>query len=384
MPVEAWARLNPTTQHTSWEFLTLKLAMVKKFHEYLYGSTFDVHMDNNPLMYVLTTAKLDAASHHWVTSLANYNFILHYRTGKANIDTDALSRLSWPGPNSSGTHLKVTATAVRVVQEAALKGLVSPIEACSCDLHVLDAMQESKQVTCMTLDDWHQVREMDPVLSLVITRLRDGMLGKRQSQTTDPPKSFSNSGSAIIWCSKRVSYTDEPSLENQRWPSFSWFCQLYKGMLLSEDAMMRLVIWAWSTCLTWCMIGSSGLAWLPRLESTSGSVACGLAFKARQPKAPQKHHGHTSSGACSPWLSVPGTWKGPRWECSGSHRLFHQVCPGTCNQDPNCPDDCQTPVGQVHCPLWVAQKDPNGSRPKFWESVGGWPLWADGNVEDMD
>ena len=96
------------------EFLTLNRAVVEKFHEYLYGSTLDVHIDNNPLTYVLTTAKLDAASHHWVTSLANYNFRLHYRAGKANIDADALLRVSWSGcmPDSSGTHLKVTAAAV--------------------------------------------------------------------------------------------------------------------------------------------------------------------------------------------------------------------------------------------------------------------------------
>ena len=71
------------------EFLTLKWAVVEKFHEYLYGSTFDIHTDNNPLTYVLTTVKLDAVSHCWVASLANYNFRLHYRAGKANIDADA-------------------------------------------------------------------------------------------------------------------------------------------------------------------------------------------------------------------------------------------------------------------------------------------------------
>ena len=32
----------------------------------------------------------------------------------------------------------------------------------------------------MTIEDWHQAQEVDPVLSLVITRLRDGMLGKGQ------------------------------------------------------------------------------------------------------------------------------------------------------------------------------------------------------------
>ena len=78
------------------EFLTLKWAVVKKFHGYLYGSTFDVYTDNNPFTYVPTTSKLDAASHHWVVSLANYNFRLHYWAGKANINADALSRVSWP------------------------------------------------------------------------------------------------------------------------------------------------------------------------------------------------------------------------------------------------------------------------------------------------
>ena len=172
------------------EFLTLKWAVVKKFHIYLYGLTFDVHTDNNPPTYVLITAKLDAASHHWVTSLANYNFRLHYRAGKANIDADALLRVYWPGwrPGNTGTCINVTAAAVQAVQEAALQEPASPIEAYSSDLHVLDILQDSNQVASMTLEDWCQAQEVDPILSLVITRLRDGMLGKGQSKATDPPE----------------------------------------------------------------------------------------------------------------------------------------------------------------------------------------------------
>ena len=134
------------------EFLALKWAVVEKFHEYLYGLTFDVYTDNNPLIYVLAKAKLDTTSHHWVASLANYNFWLHYQSRKTNIDADALLRVSWPGcmPDNSCTHLKVTAAAVWAVQEAALKGPTSPIEACSCDLHILNAVQDSQQVTCVT------------------------------------------------------------------------------------------------------------------------------------------------------------------------------------------------------------------------------------------
>ena len=40
----------------------------------------------------------------------------------------------------------------------------------------------------MNQEDWLQAQEVDPVLSLVITRLRDRMLGKGQSKTTGPPE----------------------------------------------------------------------------------------------------------------------------------------------------------------------------------------------------
>ena len=40
----------------------------------------------------------------------------------------------------------------------------------------------------MTLEDWCQAQEVDPVLSLVIARLRDEMLGKKPVQGNRPPK----------------------------------------------------------------------------------------------------------------------------------------------------------------------------------------------------
>ena len=67
--------------------------MTDKFHEYLYGSMFEVKTDNNPLTYIFHKAKLDAVGHRWVASLSNYNFNLTYRAGKANGDADPLSRI---------------------------------------------------------------------------------------------------------------------------------------------------------------------------------------------------------------------------------------------------------------------------------------------------
>ena len=60
------------------EFLCLKWAITEQFYKYLYGNTFCVYTDNNPLIYVLMTAKLDAMGHRWINGLANNNFHIHY------------------------------------------------------------------------------------------------------------------------------------------------------------------------------------------------------------------------------------------------------------------------------------------------------------------
>ena len=77
------------------EFLALKWAITDRFHEYLYGGKCEVYTDNNPLIYVPTTAKLDATGQRWVAALARYDFHMNYRSGKSNNDADALSRIEW-------------------------------------------------------------------------------------------------------------------------------------------------------------------------------------------------------------------------------------------------------------------------------------------------
>lgn len=74
------------------EFLALKWSVTEKFHDYLYGADFVVVTDNNPLTYILTSAKLDATSHRWLAGLSTYTFKLQYRAGNQNLDADALSR----------------------------------------------------------------------------------------------------------------------------------------------------------------------------------------------------------------------------------------------------------------------------------------------------
>ncbi|KAK7878976.1 hypothetical protein WMY93_034190 [Mugilogobius chulae] len=76
------------------EFLALKWAICERFRDYLYYSPpFLVYTDNNPLTYVLTTAKLNATTHRWVAELADFQFTIKYRPGRANRDADGLSRM---------------------------------------------------------------------------------------------------------------------------------------------------------------------------------------------------------------------------------------------------------------------------------------------------
>ena len=73
----------------------MKWAVTDRFHEYLYGGSFDVYMDNNPLTYILTSAKLDAIGQRWVASLAPYNFSIHYNPSHDNVVVDSLSHIPW-------------------------------------------------------------------------------------------------------------------------------------------------------------------------------------------------------------------------------------------------------------------------------------------------
>ena len=76
------------------EFLALKWAVTQQFRDYLfYAPKFTMYTDNNPLTYVMSTAKLSSTGYRWIASLADFEFNIKYRPGKANIDADFLSRM---------------------------------------------------------------------------------------------------------------------------------------------------------------------------------------------------------------------------------------------------------------------------------------------------
>lgn len=114
--------LTPSEQHYpahKLEFLALKWAVVDKLHDYLYGTKFEVRTDNNPLTYVLTSAKLDATGHRWLAALSTYDFSLKYRSGVQNIDADALSRRPHPTLTQVSERKDISAASVRAMCQMA-------------------------------------------------------------------------------------------------------------------------------------------------------------------------------------------------------------------------------------------------------------------------
>ena len=55
------------------------------------GPPFTLYTDNNPLTYVMTSAKLDATGLRWVAELCNYGFVIRHRPRSKHQDADYLS-----------------------------------------------------------------------------------------------------------------------------------------------------------------------------------------------------------------------------------------------------------------------------------------------------
>ena len=129
------------------EFLALKWAITERFADHLKycPQKFVVYTDNNPLTYVLTTAKLNATGLRWVADLAEFNFTIKYRPGKENVDADCLSRkpleLSELKRKCTESMEPASVAAVFVAREDsdALVSVINRIDASICELAAPDS-----------------------------------------------------------------------------------------------------------------------------------------------------------------------------------------------------------------------------------------------------
>ena len=68
---------------------------LKIWHHYLYGEQFEAFLDHKSLNYIFTPWDLNMRQSKWMEYLEDYEFTLHYQTGKTNVVANALNRKSW-------------------------------------------------------------------------------------------------------------------------------------------------------------------------------------------------------------------------------------------------------------------------------------------------
>ena len=221
-----------------FEFLALKWAVCEKFHEYLYGSkSFEVFTDNNPLTYVLTSAKLDACGQRWVAKLANYNFSIRYRCGVSNTEADALSRIKWPEALSDNVDIDNGCMDTHVIN-AILTGAVtesSLIESVSCSAKVIPT-ELDKETGKLSSINWAKEQRLDPNLGVIIRLIESGQLTKRKLQGKDSSeiKSFLRNKKSLKLVKDvlyRKSYSDNSTSKKTLW-------QLVVPKLFRERALL--------------------------------------------------------------------------------------------------------------------------------------------------
>ena len=163
------------------EFLALKWSITQRFHEYLYGGTFEVYTDNNPLMYVLTSAKLDAMGQRWIASLANYDFKIFYRSGHLNVDADSLSRIPWDMEQTYDTPLDTV-----LVKSAIIQSRVS----IKIPIFLNALITANELVICsnlqLTKSQWRQEQRNDFSLKRLIELCESGKLMNYDTTKEDP------------------------------------------------------------------------------------------------------------------------------------------------------------------------------------------------------
>ena len=206
------------------EFLALKWAVCEKFHEYLYETKpFEVFTDNNPLTYVLTSAKLDACGQRWVAKLANYNFSIKYRCGVSNTEADALSRIKWPEAISEKLDTENGCMDTHVIN-AILTGAVSKsslIESVSCNTDVMPT-ELDKNTSKLSNITWMEEQRLDPNLGVIIRLIESGQLFKRKLQGKDSTelKSFLRNERCLKLVKDvlyRKSYSDNSTTKKTLW-----------------------------------------------------------------------------------------------------------------------------------------------------------------------
>ena len=127
----------------------LELAAVvfalKIWRHYLYGERCEIYTDHKSLKYFFTQKELNMRQRRWLELVKDYDCVINYHPGKANVVADALSRKSF---SSVSTMVLVQKPLLQDMQRLELeivsKGLVEKLSAMSLQPTLLEKIKQNQ------------------------------------------------------------------------------------------------------------------------------------------------------------------------------------------------------------------------------------------------
>ena len=154
----------------------LELAAVvfalKIWRHYLYGETCRVFTDHKSLKYLLTQKELNLRQRRWLELIKDYDLVIDYHPGKANVVADALSR-------------KTTASLAYVRSEYLPMLLCMRASRIQLDVDSGGALLARVTVRPMLLNEIRIRQADDPILAQVVQRVLSGDVSVRDYRIRD-------------------------------------------------------------------------------------------------------------------------------------------------------------------------------------------------------
>ena len=133
--------------------------------------------DNNPLTYVLTSARLNATGLRWVGELADFSFTIKYRPGRANADADTLSRAPLAFDNMAEYSEEISPSTIHAVNQgvkAEQYHETTWIGAMTASVSDEMGSDDQPELDQLRKKDIKQAQEKDPAISYVLNALHNG------------------------------------------------------------------------------------------------------------------------------------------------------------------------------------------------------------------
>ncbi|KAG8493049.1 hypothetical protein CXB51_010393 [Gossypium anomalum] len=187
----------------------LKLAAIvfalKIWRHYLFGERCHVYSDHKSLKYLMTQRDLNLRQRRWLELLKDYELVIDYHPGKANVVADALSRKSLFTLRAMNVHFSISSDNVLIAELKAKPLLIHQI----CEAQKVDDELVAKLAECVSsVDSEFQIDNNDCL------RFRSRLCVPRNSKLISMILSEAHSSRMLVHPGSTKMYND---LKRQYW-----------------------------------------------------------------------------------------------------------------------------------------------------------------------